>query len=336
MEFFHRQTHFDFIGTRYIPITISAILITATIISLFVRGLNFGLDFTGGTVIELSYKDAASVGQIRDDLAKNGFDDTVVQHFGTSRDVLVRVPATTTGKSSEISNRVTRILRKRFQENVVSSQPGKAQQCTTVENPKTIKSCTIQVKRVEFVGPQVGRELAEKGGLALLYTLIAILIYVMVRFEWRFAVGSVIATAHDVLITLGFFSFTQMEFSLTVLAAVLAVLGYSLNDTIVVFDRIRENFRRMRKETTKEVMNVSINQTLSRTIITSGTTMITVLALYFFGGETIRGFSVALIVGIFYGTFSSIYIATPAALALGVSRADLVQSKKETAADREP
>jgi len=205
-----------------------------------------------------------------------------------------------------------------------------------VDNGKMIQACAVQVQRVEFVGPQVGHELAEKGALALLYTLIAVLIYVMLRFEWRFAIGAVIATAHDVLITLGFFSFTQMEFSLTVLAAVLAVLGYSLNDTIVVFDRIRENFRKMRKESTVEVMNVAINQTLSRTIITSGTTMITVLAMYFFGGQTIRGFAVALIVGIFYGTFSSIYIATPAALALGVSRADLVRPKRESAADSEP
>jgi preprotein translocase subunit SecF len=335
MEFFKRQTNFNFIGTRYIPITISAILITATIVSLFTRGLNFGLDFTGGTVIEVSYKQAADLGKIRDTLAGQGLKDTVVQLFGTSRDVLIRVPAHDTGKSAQLSNKVTQALREPYNEKLVSSPPGKAQECS-VDNGKMIQACAVQVQRVEFVGPQVGHELAEKGALALLYTLIAVLIYVMLRFEWRFAIGAVIATAHDVLITLGFFSFTQMEFSLTVLAAVLAVLGYSLNDTIVVFDRIRENFRKMRKESTVEVMNVAINQTLSRTIITSGTTMITVLAMYFFGGQTIRGFAVALIVGIFYGTFSSIYIATPAALALGVSRADLVRPKRESAADSEP
>jgi preprotein translocase subunit SecF len=196
--------------------------------------------------------------------------------------------------------------------------------------------CYIQVRRVEFVGPQVGEELTEKGGLALLYTLIAILIYVMFRFEWRFAVGAIIAIAHDVLLTFGFFSVMQLEFSLSVLAAMLAVLGYSLNDTIVVFDRIRENFRRLRKESTVEVMNTAINQTLSRTIITSATTFLTVLALFFFGGEIIHGFAVALMVGIVVGTYSSIYIATPAVLAMGVSREDLMPIKKEGSADDLP
>ena len=184
---------------------------------------------------------------------------------------------------------------------------------------------------MEFVGPQVGDELVEKGGLALLYTLIAILLYVLFRFEWRFAIGSIVAVAHDVLLTFGFFSLTQIEFSLPVLAAILAVLGYSLNDTIVVFDRIRENFRRMRKARAPEIMNTSINQTLSRTIITSATTMFTVLALFFLGGEIIHAFSTALIVGIIVGTYSSIYIATPTVLALGISRRDMLPVKKEGA-----
>ena len=194
----------------------------------------------------------------------------------------------------------------------------------------------IQGRRVEFVGPQVGEELTEQGGLAMLYTLIAVLVYVMLRFEWRFAVGAIVAISHDVILTFGFFSLLQLEFSLSVLAAMLAVLGYSLNDTIVVFDRIRENFRKMRKGTTAETMNASINQTLSRTIITSTTTLLTVLALFVLGGEIIRGFSIALIVGIVVGTYSSIYVATPAVLAMGVSREDLMPVKKEGVDDSAP
>ncbi len=334
MEIFRKQTHIDFIGTRRLPIALSIVLVIATIVILFTRGLNFGLDFTGGTLVELSYAEPVQVAPIRKQLADAGLADTVVQHFGTSRDVMVRIPVRKDSDTSTLSNRVIEILRQNVGDRLVTSHPGKAQQCASNENK--IADCQIQVRRVEFVGPQVGEELTQQGGLAMLYTLIAVLFYVMFRFEWRFAVGAIIAISHDVLLTFGFFSLLQLEFSLSVLAAILAVLGYSLNDTIVVFDRIRENFRKMRKVATVEIMNTSINQTLSRTIITSSTTMLTVLALVFLGGEIIHGFSVALMVGIVVGTYSSIYVATPAVLAMGISREDMVPVKKEGADGSSP
>jgi preprotein translocase subunit SecF len=332
---FLTQTKIDFIGTRKLPMALSALFIIGTFVVLFTRGLNLGLDFTGGTLVELSYADPVEVSDVRQELAQGGFPDAVVQHFGTARDVMVRIPLKKDKASAAISEEVVSVLRKARNEIGVESQPGKAQRCSSGPN-RSIVDCQMQVRRVEFVGPQVGEELVEKGGLALIYTLIAILVYVLFRFEWRFAVGSIVAVAHDVLITFGFFSITQMEFSLSVLAAILAVLGYSLNDTIVVFDRIRENFRRMRKASVVDTMNASINQTLSRTIITSGTTMLTVLALFFLGGEIMRGFSTALIVGIVVGTYSSIYIATPTVLALGISREDLLPVKKEGAEPTRP
>ncbi len=334
MNFFAKTT-IDFIGTRKLPIVLSTLLIAGTFVILFTRGLNFGLDFTGGTLVELSYAEPVEVSEVRQKLADGGFADAVVQHFGTARDVMVRVPLQKDKESVAVSEEVVSVLRKARGEIGVESQPGKMQRCTSGSTPSLV-DCQVQVRRVEFVGPQIGGELVEKGGLALIYTLIAILIYVLFRFEWRFAVGSIVAVAHDVLITFGFFAVTQMEFSLPVLAAILAVLGYSLNDTIVVFDRIRENFRRMRKTSVIETMNVSINQTLSRTIITSGTTLLTVLALFFLGGEIMRGFSTALIVGIVVGTYSSIYIATPTVLVLGISRADLLPTKKEGAEPSRP
>lgn len=333
MEFFKRTTRIDFIGKRRVFLTLSAVTSLAVVVLLVVRGFNFGLDFTGGTLVELGYAKPVEVAAVRDRLARAGMADAVVQHFGTSRDVIVRVPLREQKASLEVSGRIVEVLREAEGEKLIQSRTGEAQRCA---RGGTIASCTVQVRRVEFVGPQVGRELAEKGGLALLYTLIAILIYVMFRFEWRFAVGAIIATAHDVLLVLGFFSLTQMEFSLSVLAAVLAVLGYSLNDTIVVYDRIRENYRRMRKESSEEIMNAAVNQTLSRTIVTSGTTILTVVALFLFGGEIIHGFSVALLVGIVIGTYSSIYVATPAVLMLGVSRADLIKPKKGDSVDETP
>jgi preprotein translocase subunit SecF len=328
-------TNIDFIGTRKLPIVLSTALIVATFVSLFVRGLNFGLDFTGGTLVELSYAEPVEVSAVREQLAGNGFADAVVQHFGTTRDVMVRIPLQTGKESAALSSAVLAVLRKAHDEVAVESRPGEAQKCTKGGNSALI-DCHLQVRRVEFVGPQVGGELVEKGGLALIFALLAILVYVLFRFEWRFALASIVAVAHDVLLTFGFFSATQLEFSLPVLAAILAVLGYSLNDTIVVFDRIRENFRRMRRAGVVDIMNASINQTLSRTIITSGTTMLTVLALFFLGGEIMHGFSDALIVGIIVGTYSSIYVATPAVLALGISREDLLPAKKETTEPNRP
>ena len=335
MEFFKKTTTIDFLGKRKFPIIISIALIVGTFVLLFTRSLNFGLDFTGGTLVEIGYAQPVEIAQVRQTLQQGGITDAVVQRFGTSRDLMVRLPAREGKGSAKLSDRVLEVLRSEYKEMPIASRPGQIQRCAVAgaENPV---DCHVQLRRVEFVGPQVGDELAEKGGLALLYTLIAILIYVVIRFEWRFAVGAIIAIAHDVLLTFGFFSLTGIEFSLSVLAAILAVLGYSLNDTIVVFDRIRENFRKMRKNPVFEIMNVSINQTLARTIITSTTTMLAVLALFFLGGEILHSFSIALIVGIIIGTYSSIYIATPVVLALGISRDDMMPVKKEGATDDQP
>jgi preprotein translocase subunit SecF len=281
MEIFRRTTHLDFIGTKRVPILISIVLSAVTVVSLFMSGLNMGLDFTGGTLVEISYEQPADVTQVRKTLSDGGFGDATVQRFGTTRDLMVRLPVRGADKDSAgTSQELVTALRSVLGEREIESRPGQAQQCvrqgSSVQTP-----CALQVRRVEFVGPQVGRELVEKGGLALLFSTIGILIYVIIRFEWRFAVGAIVASVHDVMLVFGFFSVTQMEFSLTVLAAILAVLGYSLNDTVVVLDRIRENFRKMRKNTVVEIMNASLNQTLARTVITSGTTLIAVLSLFF-------------------------------------------------------
>lgn len=303
MEFFKRTTHIDFMGKRGLMAAILALLIAVSIGSMVVRGLRLGLDFTGGTLIEAGYSAAADLGTVRKALAEGGFPDAVVQNFGSARDVLVRLAPREGEDSVEISTRVLAVLQK----------------ATTDE---------VTMRRVEYVGSQVGGELIEKGGLAMLFALMGILIYVALRFEWRFALGALLATIHDALFTVGFFSLFQVEFDLTVLAAVLAVIGYSLNDTIVVFDRIRENFRRMRTESVAEVMNASINQTLSRTIMTAFTTMLVVVALYFFGGQVVHGFSLALILGILIGTVSSIYVASPLAMWLGVTRRNMIAAPK--------
>lgn len=303
MDLFKRQTHINFIGMRRYAAIFSAILILIALVSLAVRGLNLGLDFTGGTIVEVTYPKPAELQDVRAALAAAGYQDAVVQHFGSARDVLIRMPSEQTS-SAQLGNQIMTAL----------NESGEA-----------------RLSRVEFVGPQVGEQLIEKGGLAMLYTLVGVLIYVAFRFEYRFAVSSVAALIHDVIITIGFFSLFQIEFDLTVLAAVLAVIGYSLNDTIVVFDRIRENFVRMRKGSPIEIANQSINQTLSRTLMTSGTTLIVVFTLYLIGGELIAGFALALLVGIVTGTYSSVYIASTTALAMGVSKQDLVPPKKEGA-----
>lgn len=308
MEFIKNDLHIDFLGVRRIAAIASGIALAIAIAALFVRGLNFGIDFTGGTLIEVGYEQDVELPPVREALAKSGFTGASVQRFGTPRDVLIRLAPDSAGEASSaaLSDRVFKAL----------SEAGQGK---------------VELRRVEFVGPQVGDELAEDGALAVLVALLAILIYVALRFEWRFAVGAVIALAHDVLFTVGLFSILQLEFDLPVLAAVLAVIGYSLNDTIVIFDRVRENFRKVRKGAPTDVVNLSINQTLSRTLMTSGTTLIVLAALFFLGGENIHGFSLALIVGIFVGTYSTIYIASAAALALGVSKADLMEVKKEGA-----
>ncbi len=304
MNLFANLPSIDFMGKRKFAITLSVILLLVSLGSLVTRGLNFGLDFSGGTLIELGYSNPVDLSVTREILEKGGVPDAVVQHFGTSQDILIRLAPKEGENDADLSTRVVGILQKSTDDK-------------------------IEMRRVEFVGPQVGEELAEDGGLAVLYALICIFIYVFFRFEWRFALGSVLALFHDVLITLGVFSIMQLDFDLTVLAACLAVIGYSLNDTIVVFDRIRENFRKMRKGTSVEIANTSLNQTLSRTLMTSFTTLLVLIALFIVGGEIIHGFATALIIGIVVGTYSSIYIASTAAIMLGVSKADLMPVEKE-------
>jgi preprotein translocase subunit SecF len=301
------NVNWDFMGKRRIAMVLSLTLALVSIVSFFVRGFNFGIDFTGGILVEVQYAQPVELNTVRDALEKNGFEKIVVQYFGTAHDVLIRVPPGKKGKSAQVS---TAILNALHQESAGND---------------------VEQRRVEFVGPQVGDELATDGGLAILVAMLGIFIYVMIRFEWRFALGAIIATLHDVVITVGLFSVTGLEFDLTVLAAILAVIGYSVNDTVVVFDRIRENFRKMRKADAIAAMNSAINQTLSRTTITSVVTLLAVFALLIFGGGLIRNFSIALVAGIIIGTFSSIYVASAFALWLGVSKADLMPVKKEGA-----
>ena len=298
------ELNIDFMGKRKLAIMASAIVLLIGAAALGIRGLIFGIDFTGGTLIEVGYEQAVEPETVRSALADNGFDDAQVQQFGTPQDILIRLAPREDMKSAELSDRVFKIL-----------------------SDSTDQS--VELRRVEFVGPQVGDELAEDGALAVLVALMAILLYVALRFEWRFAVGSVVALVHDVLFTLGLFALLQLEFDLTVLAAVLAVIGYSLNDTIVVFDRIRENFRKMRKGSPEQIINTSLNQTLSRTLVTSLTTLLVLISLFIFGGEIIHNFALALIVGVVVGTYSSIYVASSAIIMLGVSKADLMPVEKE-------
>ncbi len=298
----------DFMGKRNVAMIFSAILLLGAVGSIVTRGLSMGIDFTGGTLIEVGYTQDANLPSIRETLTQGGHGDASVQQFGTAKDVLIRLAKSEEQSSSTLSNEVFGMLSK-----AVDGQ--------------------VELRRVEFVGPQVGDELTEDGFLAVLVALMAILIYVALRFEWRFAVGSVVALIHDVTITIGLFSLLQIEFDLPVLAAVLAVIGYSLNDTIVVFDRVRENFRKMRKGTSESIINSSLTQTLSRTLMTSLTTILVLLALFFLGGEIIHGFAFALLVGVFVGTYSSIYVASTAALMLGVSKEDLMPVQKENVVD---
>lgn len=296
----------DFMGKRKLAMMFSAALILISIGSFFVRGLNFGIDFTGGTLIEVGYPQAVNLADSRAALEKGGMGSATLQLFGTDRDILIQLPPDDQVDQAELSNRAFALL---------NEEAGGS----------------LDLRRVEFVGSKVGEELTEQGGLAMLYALIGILIYVGLRFEYRFAVGSVIALVHDVLLTLGVFSITGIEFDLPVLAAILAVIGYSLNDTIVVYDRIRENFRKVRKGTPEEITNISLNQTLSRTLVTSLTTLLVLIALFVLGGEIIHGFALALIVGVVVGTYSSIYVASSSVLMLGISKADLMPPEKEGA-----
>lgn len=301
----------DFMGKRNIAFVFSVILIVISIVSLSTRGLNLGIDFTGGVLIEVGYPEAADLPQIRGSLQEAGFAGAQVQNFGTANDVMIRLfPKDDETDSDKIGDLIMAVL--------LADSPA-------AEN-----------RRVEFVGPQVGEELRERGGLAMLFALLFIMAYVSFRFQWKFSVGAVIALVHDVVITVGFFSVVQAPFDLAVLAAVLAVIGYSLNDTIVVFDRIRENFLQIRKSTALEVMNVSIGQTLSRTLVTSMTTLLVLFSLFYLGGEAIHSFALALIVGVMIGTYSSIFVAGTAALALNVSTQDLLPPQPKDEIDEMP
>lgn len=308
MRTFIGDTNYDFMEHRNIAFVVSGALLTIAILAIVIRGFSFGIDFTGGYTIEVGYTEAPDLDLVRETLAGADLQDVVVQTFGTSTDVLIRMAPTAGGNTSdaEVSDTVLALL------------------AATSEDP-------VDMRRVEFVGPQVGEELREKGGLAVVFALVAIVIYIWFRFEKKFSVGSVAALVHDVVITLGVFALFQIEFDLTILAAILAVIGYSLNDTIVVFDRIRENFRAMRRGTPAQIINASVNQTLTRTVVTSGTTILVLLSLFFLGGAIIHGFALALLVGVVVGTYSSIFVASLAVLLLGLTREDLMPVEKEGA-----
>jgi preprotein translocase subunit SecF len=307
MKLLNRKTNIDFMGKRRFALVFSVVLLGVALVSLPTRSLNFGLDFTGGTLIEVTFPSAPDTAEVRANLSAAGM-NAMVQTYGAANDIVVRIPPGDEEESNaDISTRVLTAL-------------GQG-----VEGE-------IDIRRVEFVGPQVGEELTEQGILAVIYALIGIFIYVMMRFQWRFSVGAVVALVHDILITMGALSLLQIEFDLTVVAALLAVVGYSLNDTIVLFDRIRENFPRLgSKHAPIEVINISVNQTLSRTLMTSLTTLLVLVALFYFGGEIIHGFAATLIIGVLIGTYSSIYVASTSLLALGVSKYDLMVVEKEGA-----
>ena len=297
------RLNIDFMGARRVAVAVSAVVIAASLVSLVTRGLDFGLDFTGGYVLELTYAGEANLADIRAVLNEEGFENPLVQNFGTTSEVLVRLPLLAEAEEGDIRARILAALQAR--------------------DP------TVELRRFDFVGPQVGEELTERGGLAMLIALVLIFVYVMLRFRWKFAAGTISALVHDVIVVVGFFSIFGFGFDLTILAAILATIGYSLNDTIVVFDRIRENFRLMRRGSAVEVINRSINQMLGRTMITSFTTLLVLICLFLLGGETVSGFALALIVGVVVGTYSSIYVASASALALNVSPADLIPPKRE-------
>lgn len=300
------ETEYDFMGHNRLAAMVSGSLLVLALLAILFRGLNFGVDFTGGYTIEVGYETAPDLNDIRAALATDELPDSQVQTFGASTEVLIRMAPKDGATSANISSDVLRIL----------AQSGDSE---------------VSMRRVEFVGPQVGEELREKGGLAILAALAGIILYIWFRFEKKFSVGSVLALVHDVIITVGIFALFQIEFDLTILAALLAVIGYSLNDTIVVFDRIRENFRLLRTGTPAQVINQSISQTLSRTVITSLTTLLVLLSLFLFGGKIINGFALALIIGVVVGTYSSIFVASTAVLRLGITKEDLMPVEKEGA-----
>jgi len=304
MHFLSGKTNIDFLGKRNIALGFSLILILISITSLYTRGLNLGIDFTGGYLIEVGYSQSIELEPVRNALSNSEYSDALIQHFGTSKDVLVRIAPREGVNSARISDDVLDIL-------------------------KNTSNDEVEMRRIEFVGPQVGEELREQGGLAMLIALFCIMIYVGLRFQMKSAVGAIMALIHDVIITVGVFSVIQMPFDLSVLAALLAVIGYSLNDTVVVLDRIRETFRTQRKGTAIEILNMSINGTLSRTIMTSLTTLLVLTALFLLGGEVIHGFAFALIIGVIIGTYSSVYVASNSLVLMKVEKHDFLEHVKE-------
>lgn len=302
MELFKKQTNINFMGYRKFSTLLSLGLCLMAIMVILIKGINFGLDFTGGTQIELRFSEQVDPVEIRRVLESKGFDDVRTQHYGTMQDVIIRLANIPMDDESKLSDKIASTLQS--------------------------EQRSVEIRRVEFVGAEVGEHLAEQGGMAVLVAILATMVYIALRFEYRFALSAALALSHDSLLVLGIFSFFQIEFDLATLAALLAVVGYSLNDTIVVFDRVRESFRKVRRGTVEDIINLSINQTLSRTLMTSWLTLLVILALLFFGGESLHGFSLALALGIVIGTYSSIYVAGALAVNLGLSRADMLPRPK--------
>lgn len=305
MEFFPVKRDIPFMKFAGITAVISAVTFVLAVAALAARGLNLSIDFTGGTVMEMHYEQAADTQQIRTTLENNKYHDVTVQNFGTARDVLIRLPLQGDVSSAQQSQNVLSVLRQ--------LEP------------------SVELRRVEFIGPQVGKELYESGGLALLLVCAGIMAYLALRFEWRFAVAAIVANMHDVVIILGCFALFQWEFSITVLAGVLAILGYSVNESVVVFDRIRENFRKMRKASVPEIIDNAITRTMSRTVITHLMTQLMVFSMLFFGGATLHYFALALTIGILFGIYSSVLVASPIVMWLGVSRENLIPVQQEGA-----
>jgi preprotein translocase subunit SecF len=337
MEFFRIKRDIPFMRHALVFNAISLITFLAAVFFLVTRGLHLSIEFTGGTVVEVAYAQSADIGKVRDTVERLKFGDVQVQSFGTSRDVLIRVPVRSEVKQSEVVGRIFDALCRAEHGNVASkaftSAKGEAiskQVCDAGAKEPLVLS------RSEFVGPQVGKELAVDGGNALAFVVVGIMLYLAFRFEWKFAVAAIIANLHDVVIILGFFAFFQWEFSLSVLAAVLAVLGYSVNESVVIFDRIREAFRRYRKMTTHQVIDHAITSTTSRTVITHGSTQMMVLSMFFFGGPTLHYFALALTVGILFGIYSSVFVAAAIAMWLGVKREDLMRSSTKDADPNDP
>lgn len=299
MQIFNFKQPLNFMRLKWAAIILSSIMLVASVASISIKGINWGLDFTGGTVIEAGFTKPADLPAVRQILSDAGYSDAVVQLFGTSRDVLIRIPLREDLEQATLGDEVMAIL-----------------------NQSDVDGVTM--RRIEFVGPSVGAELKEDGGLAMLVALIGILLYVTMRFEWRLSVGAVVSLAHDTIITMGLFSILGLEFDLTVLAAILALIGYSINDTIVVFDRIRESFRKLRDTSVDDTINDAITSTLNRTVITSLTTVLVLVVLFYMGGALIHGFATALLFGIAIGTYSSVYVASSIAEILGISREDML------------